>query len=199
MRCTKLMRRALVASLVFLVPAVSAAQQPAPEQQWWIIGGAGSTTFLGDCTNCEITNYRHTASILAGGGYIVNPRVDLGGEVLWVPTTTSTTGEKIRTTFVTAVVQFRPWREGFFVKASSGMGFVRNWVVEIEGEPPPFISKAFTVGIGAGWEFRATDRFHVQLFGIQHALAFGDLQTNESTVENVMGNFWSFGVAMVLK
>jgi hypothetical protein len=42
-------------------------------------------------------------------------------------------------------------------------------------------------------------RFGAQVFGSQHVVALGDLETNTGTAENVMGNFWSFGAAIVIR
>jgi hypothetical protein len=140
--------------------------------------------------------------LLANIGVSLNSRADIGGEVMWVPSTT-VSGETIRTTFVMAVGQFRFWKNrGFFVKGGGGMAFVRNWVVDLSGagDPaPPFTSKALSVGIGAGWEWRLHPRFGVQVFGSQHVAALGDLQANQTTIENVVGNFWTVGGAIVFR
>jgi hypothetical protein len=99
-------------------------------------------------------------------------------------------------------VQFRPWRSaGFFVKAGAGFAFVRNWVVDLEttGESPPFISAAFGLGIGAGWEWRTSRRFGAQIFGSQNVATLGDLDTGTTIADNVIGNFWSVGAAIVIR
>jgi hypothetical protein len=198
-------------AMIWLVPALAAAQvTPAPvstdagrtSRRWIVIGGA-STTLLSDCTDCEDPqDYRHSGSVLGNVGVSLNPRTDVGLEVLWVPST-AVTGDRIRSTLVMAALQFRPWRtQGFFLKAGSGMGFVRNWVVDLAGgsDPsPPFTSKAFALGLGAGWEWRVGAPFGVQLLGSQHVVALGDLQTSDRTVENVMGNFWSIGATIVIR
>ena len=80
--------------------------------------------------------------------------------------------------------------------------FVRNWVVDLSGgdnTAPPFTSKALSVGIGAGWEWRVSPRFGVQVYGSQHVAALGDLRANNLLVENVVGNFWSLGGAIVFR
>ena len=53
--------------------------------------------------------------------------------------------------------------------------------------------------LGTGWEWKVHGRFGVQVFGAQHVAALGDLQANDQTVENVMGNFWSLGTALVFR
>ena len=84
----------------------------------------------------------------------------------------------IRTTHLDAVAQFRPWAsQGFFLKGGAGMAFVRNWV-DVLG-PDSFNEKALSVVIGAGWVFRPTTRVGLQVFGRQHAIALGDLQTSQ--------------------
>ena len=207
------MRRLALASLPWLVvllglPAPAAAQ-PAPAAaasgapRTWIVLGGATTTLLGDCRDCgDPDNYRHTGSVLAHAGFALNTRADLGAEVLWVPST-SVSGERIRTTFVMASVQFRPWRtRGFFLKTGSGVAFVRNWVVNFEDEEdtsPPFTSQGFGLEVGAGWEWRTRSRLGAQVFGAQHVVALGDLQTGGRTLENIVGNFWSFGAAVVFR
>ena len=113
------------------------------------------------------------------------------------------TGEDLRATYVMAAVQFRPWRtSGFFVKAGIGTAFIRNWVVDFEQtgkEAPPFISTAFGLGLGAGGEWRTRSRFGAQIFGSQHVAALGDLNTGADIADNVIGNFWSAGAAIVIR
>jgi hypothetical protein len=195
----------LVAIVLFGLTASAAAAQDAPAassnegRRPWIVIGGGSTTLLGDCTDCAADTYFHSASIIGHAGVSINRRTDFGAEVLWVPETLST-GDRIRATFFMASVQFRPWStRGFFLKAGSGMAFLRNWLDVFEETSPPIRSKAFALGYGAGWEWRTRGRMGVQMFGTQHAAALGDLQTSERTAENVMGNFWSAGAAIVIR
>jgi hypothetical protein len=191
--------------LVVLTAASAAAQSTiggAKGQPWLMVGGA-STTILSDCPDCDADgNYRHAASFVANAGVSLNERAEIGAEVTWVPST-AITGDHIRTTFVMGGVQVRPWvRNGFSLKAMSGMAFVRNWVVDLSGggDPaPPFTSKAFALGIGAGWEWRLRNRLGVQVFGTQNVAALGDLQTSQRRVENVVGNFWSIGAGIVFR
>jgi hypothetical protein len=201
----------MVVALACLLPASTAAQgtptgpgagATGQTSRRWIVFGGASTTLLSDCADCEDPeNYRHTGSVLGNVGVSLSPRTDVGLEVLWIPST-AVTGDRIRSSLVMAAVQFRPWRtHGFFVKAGAGMGFVRNWVVDLDGgdQTPPFTSKAFALGLTAGWEWRLGGPVGVQFLGAQHVLALGDLQLSDRRVENVMGNFWSVGAAVVIR
>jgi hypothetical protein len=97
-------------------------------------------------------------------------------------------------------IQFRPWESrGFSLKAGMGMAFVRNWVYDVSRTSPPFTSKALGLTYGAGWTFRHTRRVSVQIFGAQHVATLGDLETSTQKVENVIGNFWSLGAALVVR
>ncbi len=188
-------------------PAMADAQEAAPAgssdvtpfTRLWIVGGGASTTMLGDCTDCAADTYLHSGSVFAAAGRSINRRTDFGAEVLWVPSTL-TAGDTIRVTFLMASFQFRPWRtKGFFLKAGSGMAFVNNWLATVDENAPPIRSKAFALGIGAGWEWRTSEHLGVQIMGSQHAAALGDLVTSERTGENVMGNFWSVGAGFVIR
>jgi hypothetical protein len=197
--------RALIAAssvaALLLMPTIARAQAAQIARGPWFVIGGGSTSILGDCTTCEEGHYQHTGGLLIDAGASLSQRTDVGAEVLWVPARLPT-GEDLRATFILAAVQFRPWRStGFFVKAGAGIALIRNWVVDLEatGETPPFISTAFGLGIGAGWEWRTRSRFGVQIFGSQHVAALGDLNTGTSTVDNVIGNFWSAGAAVVVR
>ena len=77
------------------------------------------------------------------------------------------------------------------------MAFVRNWVDAIG--PGSINSKALSVVIGAGWAFRPAERIGLQMFGAQHVAALGDVRTAEEDVPDVVGNFWSLGVALVIR
>jgi len=198
---------ALTIALLSCVPAGAVAQTtpapPANDAQGtrpWIVGGVLSTSSLGDCTDCEITTYRHTGSALINAGWSINPRADLGAEMLWVASRTAG-NDRIRVSFLMASAQFRPWRtRGFFLKTGAGMAFVHNYVLD-EGEAgeTAFRSKAFALALGAGWEWRLARRLGAQVIGAQHVAALGDMQTSDRVVENVVGNFWSVGAAIVIR
>jgi len=189
--------------LLLLSSGVAAAQtatSSSPSSGWqpWIVVGGSSTTLLGDCTDCPADTYVHDGGVLGIVGTPLTPRTDIGGQIFWVPSS-SAAGEPIKTTYVMGTFQFRPWGgSGFFVRLSSGMAFVRNWVVETDTSTS-FTSKAFALEVGGGWEWRFGRRFGTQVFGSQHVAALGDLQGATQRVENVMGNFWSVGGGIVIR
>jgi hypothetical protein len=195
-----------VVAVLVLAPALLRAQAltnpgaSSPASRYWLTVGGASTTLLGDCSDCEADTYLHTGNFMAAAGWSLTSRTDLGGEYLWVPATL-TTGDHLKVSFLMATVQFRPWQsQGFFLKASSGMAFFRNWLKTIdENATAPLRSKAFAVGLGAGWEWRTRSRLGVQAYGTMHAAALGDLETSDRTIQNVMGNFWSVGGAIVIR
>ena len=189
--------------LLLLSSGVAAAQtatSSSPSTGWqpWIVVGGSSTTLLGDCTDCPADTYVHDGGVLGIVGTPLTPRTDIGAQVFWVPTS-SAAGDPIKTTYVMGTFQFRPWgSSGFFVRFSSGMAFVRNWVVDTDTSTS-FTSKAFALEIGGGWEWRFARHFGTQVFGSQHVAALGDLETATTRVENVMGNFWSVGGGIVIR
>jgi hypothetical protein len=202
-RTTRALFVALTAAAM-LAP-VTAHGQTAPESRTWIALGGTSTTLQGACgEGCDREGpYFNTGGVLANIGYRVNSQMDAGAEILWTPTISST-GDSIRSTFLLGTIQFRPWESrGFSVKAGMGMAFVRNWVYDETGASPSFspsfTSKALGLTYGAGWTFRHTRRVAVQVFGAQHVAALGDLQSGTTTIENVIGNFWSVGAAIVIR
>ena len=205
-RSTSAVKRLLFAVLVCAMPAFASAQQTtvtatsaeAPSRGYFTAGGA-STTMLGDCSDCEADNYLHGGSFMAGAGMALNPRSDFGGEFLYVPVTL-TTGDQLRVSYLMASAQFRPWRsKGFFLKTSAGMAFLKNFLKTVNESGSPLRSKAFALGIGTGWEWRTSSRVGAQAFGTLHAAALGDLETSDRTIQNVMGNFWSVGGAVVIR
>lgn len=177
-------------------PAI-AAGSPAEASRLWLTAGGASATVRGDCQTCEEDfPYRHATSILVNAGYRVNDRMDVGGEFFWMPADTE--AGQIRSTHLDGVAQFRPWAsKGFFLKGGAGMAFVRNWVDAIG--PDPVNQKALSVVIGAGWAFRPAGRVGFQVFGSQHVAALGDLRTPEEDAEDIVGNFWSVGAAIVIR
>jgi hypothetical protein len=195
--------RALLPAAVLLaaVPSVATAQltpQASPAtSNLWLVGGGGFAALRGDCQTCEDEYpYRHAGSVLANVGYRVNERMDVGGEVFWMPVDTD--DGQIRTTHFDAIAQFRPWAtRGFFLKGGAGMALVRNWVDV--ATPGAINSKAFSLVIGGGWVFRPAERIGLQVFVSQHAAALGDFTTADSDVQDVIGNFWSLGVGIVFR
>lgn len=186
--------RYVLAALFVLAPVAASAQT---DSQAWVVAGAGSATVRGDCQTCEGDYpYRHGPAILANLGYRLNPRADIGAEILWVPIAAGE--DHVRVTHIDAVAQVRPWSgKGFFLKGGAGMAFVRNWVDAVG--PDPINSKALSIVIGGGWAFRTDKRIGYQLFASQHAGALGDLQTSGGEIPDVMGNYWTIGAAFVFR
>ncbi len=95
------------------------------------------------------------------------------------------------------MAEFRPWASrGFFIKAGMGMSFVRN-IYDAAGDP--FVAKALGLTYGVGWTFRHSERAGLQVFGLQHVAALGDLVTSTANFENVVANFWSVGAGFVIR
>ncbi len=199
------MRRAITfaraaAFVMAMSPAAAFAQSasaPAVPSRLWLVAGGASATLRGDCQTCEEDYpYRHGGGVLLNAGYRVNDRMDVGAEVFWVPMETDQ--GTINTTHLDAVAQFRPWAtQGFFLEGGAGMGYVRNWVDVISVDP--LDSKALSLVVGGGWEFKGRGRFGFQAFASQHVAALGDLITANGDVPDVVGNFWSIGAAIVIR
>ena len=183
-------------------PAVDPAAAPAaePSRLWLVLGGA-ATTLRGDCQeDCPAHGtgaYLHTGSVLGIAGYRLSPHMDVGVEVSWVPATL-VTGDHSRATFLMGAAEYKPWAaRGFFLKAAVGMAFVRNFPYDADGTLPPATSKGLGFSYSAGWTIRQHKRLGLQLFGSQHVAALGDFQTSAATINDVIGNFWSAGAAIV--
>jgi hypothetical protein len=205
------MRRLLAAlAMLSALSASDASAQPAPAQgapsttatetldsRLWFTAGTAFGVARGDCQTCEEDfPYRRNASVLVNAGYRVNRRMDVGAEVYWMPAETES--GHANTTHLDAVAQFRPWvSKGFFLKGGAGMAFLRNWVDAIG--PGPTNQKALSVIIGGGWAFRPDARVGYQFFAAQHVAALGDAQTTAATIEDVVANYWSLGVSIVIR
>ena len=187
-------RTAILLVAACLAP-VSAAAQSEPSSVW-LTAGPAFLTMQGRCQTCEEdAPYRHGTAIVANAGYRANQRMDVGAEVAWMPI--DTPDRRFVTTHLNAVAQFRPWStKGFFVKGGAGMAFVRNWELAAEQS---INQKALSVVIGGGWAFRRERRVGFQIFASQHVAALGDLQTADTSVPDVVGNFWSIGASLVFR
>lgn len=192
-------RVVLLVMLAWLVPASAWAQAPqsAPESHLWIVAGAAAGTLRGFCQDCsQDFPFRHGGAIVGNGGYRVNSRVDVGGDLFWIEWNNSS--GHIQAVALNAVGQFRPWQsKGFFLKGGAGMAFVHNYVTTLG--PHPDKQKALSVMFGTGWEFKLKGRFGAELFATQHVGALGDLQTVNGAVGDVTANFWSLGAAIVIR
>ena len=79
------------------------------------------------------------------------------------------------------------------------MAFVRNFPYDASGTLPPATSKGLGFSYAGGWTFRQQKRVGLQLFGAQHTVAFGDFTLGETTINDVIGNYWSVGAAIVIR
>lgn len=193
----KLLRTWMLVWLIIPAPAVAQDVPPVDASRLWIVVGAASGTLRGHCTDCaQEFPFRHGPGIVGNGGYSASPRLDVGGDVFWMQWENES--GTIQAVALDGVAQFRPWiSKGFFIKGGAGMAFVRNWVKTVG--PHPDDSKALAVLFGTGWEFNPKGRLGLQLFATQHVGALGDLQTANGQVDNVTGNFWSLGAAIVIR
>ena len=168
-----------------------------PGSKVWFTAGGTFSTLRGDCQTCEEdTPYRHSGGFVSNLGYRVNNRMDVGGEVFWMPVDTE--DGRVRSTHIDAVAQFRPWAsQGFFLKGGAGTAFIRNWVEGFGSDA--ITSKALSLVIGTGWAFRPNERLGLQLFATQHAGALGDFQTATGDVPDVIGNYWSLGASIIIR
>ena len=156
------MKRVFVLGILTLLclPAVALAQESptqetVPSRLWLVIGGVAGTVH-GDCQECEEQfPYHHSVGLVGNIGYRVNPRMDVGFDMFYMPFET-TTG-RIQGAHLDAVAQFRPWSgHGFFVKGGAGMAFIQNWAETTS--IAPINSKALSVVVGGGWAFRRESR-----------------------------------------
>jgi hypothetical protein len=129
----------------------------------------------------------------------LNPRADLGAEVLWVPLRLPT-GDSARSALVMASVQVRPWRtRGSFLQGAMGMAFLRNWRDVVDETAGADTSTAFAMGLGVGWEWRVRRRLGFQIFATQQVIAIDDLAGPERRLEHVVGNIWSVGGGVMIQ
>ncbi len=197
--------------LLWLAPAAAQAQSstaasqppaadtaPADPGNFWFGVGGAYVVRRGDCTTCEQDfPFLNDMGLLIDVGRRINPQMDVAAEVYWTPTSSS--DDRANVTHLDAIAQYRLWKShGFFLKGGAGMALVRNWV-DVTGGGDSVRSKAFSVVIGGGWHFHATERFSAQIFATQHAAALGDLQTSEGEFQDVLANFWSIGVSVAFR
>lgn len=204
----------LLVALACVAPAAAAAQSAEPpvapaaiatpdQAKWLVVLGGTTTTLRGDCQeDCPshgTGEYLRTGSVIGMALYRLSPHMDAGAEVSWVPATLAT-GDHSRSTFVMGAAQYQPWlTRGFFLKAAVGMAFVRNFQYAADGTLPPVTSKGLGFSYAAGWTFRHDRRVGLQLFGAQHVAALGDFETSAAVVNDVIGNYWSVGAAIVIR
>jgi hypothetical protein len=179
------------------------AATPADQSGWSLVLGGTATTLRGDCQeDCPAHGtgaYLHTGSVLGMIRYRLNQHMDAGAEVSWVPVTLKS-GDDARSTFVMGAAEYTPWpSRGFFLKAAVGMAFVRNFPYDGSGTLPPATSKGLGFSYAAGWTFRQRARVGLQIFGAQHVAALGDFTTGNTTINDVIGNYWSVGAAVVIR
>jgi hypothetical protein len=131
----------------------------------------------------------------------VNLKLDVGAELAWMPISLER-GEPIWTTFLLGVAQFSPWTtRGFFVKGGMGLGFVRNWSADLalQDFAPQVTTNAMALSYGAGWTVRRERRVAVQAYGMHYVAALGDLTTTQTTIQNVVSNFWTIGAGLTIR
>ena len=185
---------------VCVLSPMTAWAQSAPPSRLWLAAGGAATTSRSDCGNCADDGpYRQLGSVIGNVGTPLNGRAVIGVEVFWKPTTESA-GNDTRAVMLLGVGQVRPIRSrGFSLKGGMGMAFVRNWIAGADASRPSSTSRGLALTYAAGWEFRRASRVGLQIVASQHLLALGDIEASGFRAENIVGNFWSVGAAVVIR
>lgn len=210
---------AIIAAFAFVLarPAVVEAQTvsstpaaqgplpapPAPGSRVWIVAGAGFSLARAGCATCDRAGVlNRSRSLLLDAGVRINPKVDAGIELHWVSSRVESEAP-VRTTFILALAQLRPWHQrGFFMRVGMGIGFAGNGLYNpIENTlAPPYTTNALGLTYGAGWVFSPYHRIAFQTHATHHVAALGELTSTTGTVvKNVVGNYWTIGTAVVIR
>ena len=179
---------------------------PAVGSKWWIVGGGGFSMTRAGCATCPRTGvFTNTAGLFFDIGGRVSPRVDAGVELMFVRARLEEDplSAPIRTTFIVGIAQFRPWIEsGLYLRAGMGVGFAGNGIINPNGPAlkPPYTTNALGVTYGLGWIFRRDRRWTIQANFAHHVAALGELQPeNGDPIKNVVGNYWTSGIAIAIR
>lgn len=219
-------RRAVVCSLMLLVPSAAALAQvptdsgPKPPVadpagprrtagQWladklWIVGGGGYASARAGCDICDPAGvYHESASITIIGGVHATPRIDAGIETHWVNLKLDDSeSDPVRTTFILATAQIKPWLEhGFFLRTGLGLSIVgRGLWSPIANLEPPYTTNALGFVYGAGWTFKVKDRWALQAHATHYIASLGEItMVDGTTLKNMIGNYWTVGLAIVVR
>jgi hypothetical protein len=99
--------------------------------------------------------------------------------------------------------------DGIYAKSASllldagmGIGIVGNGLFSPLGPQlaPPYTTNALGIVYGVGWEFAKHRRWNLQAHAMHHVAALGELTTvSGESIKNVVGNYWTVGVAFVIR
>lgn len=178
-------------------------QDPNTGPGLWITAGGGGVLARGHCSTCgREGEFLYSSGLLVDAGIQINRRVDAGIEVSLVRTRVENL-DPIRTTFVLGVGQFRPWVDrGLSLRGGMGIGFVGNGVHNFT-QPnlePPYTTNAMAIVLGIAWEFLRQESLTLQILGTHHVAALGELTTpTGGPIQDVVGNYWLVGGALVIR
>ena len=175
---------------------------PLTSSKLWIVGGGGFSMARAGCADCDRAGvFTNSIGLFFDIGGRVSPRVDVGIETMFVSGRVETQAP-LRTTFVLGISQFRPWVDrGLYLRAGMGLGWVGNGITGPIGElSPPYSTNALGVTYGLGWVFKQERRWTAQVAFSHHVAAIGELVTESGlTIRNVVGNYWTSGMAIVFR
>lgn len=187
-------------------PATQAPERqtnPSKQSKWWIVGGGGFAMVRAGCATCSRTGvFTNSKGFFLDMGGRVNPRVDAGVEMTFVRGRVAG-DDPILTTFIMGLAQFRPsMQRGLYLRAGMGVGFAGHGISSPFGPAlaPPYSTNAMGVSYGIGWIFRRERRVTVQAAFSQHVAALGQVTlAGGETLKNVVGNYWTSGLAIVIR
>ncbi len=186
------------------VPQAVPGVQPIGSK-WWLVAGGGFSMVRAGCEMCGRAGvFTNSKGIFFDVGGRVTPRVDFGVEVLFVTAhlEESVDSDPVRTTFIVGVAQFRPLMDrGLYFRAGMGVGFAGLLDSAIRPDlAETYSTNALGVTYGLGWIFRHEHRWGTQANFSHHIAAIGELSSQSGEpVRNVVGNYWTSGVAIFFR
>jgi hypothetical protein len=182
-----------------------AAQSPAPaiRSKLWIVGGGGFTMARAGCATCDRDGvFTNSRGLFFDIGGRVSSRVDFGVELMLVSARLEAVdADPVLTTFILGIAQFRPRLDsGLYLRAGMGVGFAgKGMASPFFKLTPPYSTNALGVTYGIGWVFMRDRPWGVHANFQHHIAALGELTTESGTIKNVVGNYWTSGMAIVFR
>ena len=188
---------------LLMVVAPAAAQSPAkPERGDFALAlGVGYAAAKADCSNCSPEGeygsgavYSDVAAIAVAPVWRVNSKVVAGAELQ-----IETSRNDARAVYLMGIVRFHPWAgKGFFIRGGYGLLQVKAPLDLPDGTVNTAKYRGMALNYGAGWMFHQNRRFSWGPYGAHYVGTLGSAVIGSFQAQNIIGNTWLAGFAVVI-
>lgn len=196
---------ALLGTALTLFLAAGDASAQSGRRGFWLEGMLGTGTVRNTCAGCPGVTVGYGSAYHLRMGGSLNPRVHLGVEVFSMRASDFRPGPgtdpvEAENASLAPIVLWYVGRSGFFLKAGAGLARGTFTVESEEGSDPLTVERTGSgLTFGVGFDMRLADWLALTANLGTYVTAIGDVNVNDTLVDDIIATVYEAGVGLTLR